>query len=76
MLNSIDGNGGVKVIKSLTDIAPDFGKYLIVFLFGDIYARPRLDLKSREIATVPALTALENPYGGRPECRMLQKRDS
>jgi 4-carboxymuconolactone decarboxylase len=36
------------------------GRYIIEFAFGDIYARPGLDLKLREIATVAALTALGN----------------
>lgn len=60
MLNAIDGKGGEKVVEQLEDIAPDFGKLLIEFPFGDIYSRPGLDLKSREIATVAALTALGN----------------
>jgi 4-carboxymuconolactone decarboxylase len=34
------------------------GKYTIEFPFGDVYSRSGLDLKSREIATVAALTAL------------------
>jgi 4-carboxymuconolactone decarboxylase len=33
---------------------------MIEFPFGDIYSRPGLDLRSREIATVAALTALGN----------------
>lgn len=33
---------------------------MIEFSFGDVYSRPGLDLKSREIATVAALTALGN----------------
>jgi 4-carboxymuconolactone decarboxylase len=45
-------------MECLKDIAPDLGKYIIEFSFGDIYSRPGLDLKSREIATVAALTAL------------------
>jgi len=59
-LKEIDGDAGEKVIESLKDIAPDLGRYIIEFAFGDIYARPGLDLKSREIATVAALTALGN----------------
>jgi len=59
-LNEIDGELGQKVIESLNEIAPDFARYLIEFPFGDIYARPSLDLRSREIATVAALTALGN----------------
>jgi 4-carboxymuconolactone decarboxylase len=59
-LKEIDGAAGEKVIASLADIAPDFAKLLIEFPFGDIYSRPQLDLKSREIAVVAALTAMGN----------------
>jgi 4-carboxymuconolactone decarboxylase len=57
-LQEIDGEAGQKVIDSLASIAPDLAKYTIEFPFGDVYQRPGLDLKSREIATVAALTAL------------------
>lgn len=60
MLHEIDGQAGQNVIASLSGIAPDFGRYLIEFPFGDIYSRPGLDLKSREMITVAALTALGN----------------
>jgi len=43
---------------SLGDIAPDMARYIAEFGFGDIHCRPGLDLRSREIATVAALTAL------------------
>jgi 4-carboxymuconolactone decarboxylase len=57
-LAEIDGQAGQRVVDSLRDIAPDFATYLVEFPFGDIYSRPGLDLKSREIATIAALTAL------------------
>lgn len=57
-LAEIDGAGGAKVVAALADIAPDFARYLIEFPFGDIYSRPGLDLRAREIATIAALTAL------------------
>ena len=60
MLQQVDGKGGDAVVDSLKDIAPDFARYLLEFPFGDIYARPGLDLRSREIATVAALTAMGN----------------
>ncbi|MGO2497884.1 MAG: carboxymuconolactone decarboxylase family protein [Vibrio litoralis] len=60
LLSEIDGEAGHNVIESLQDICPDLAKYTIEYPFGDIYARPGLDLKSREIATVAALTALGN----------------
>jgi len=53
-----DGKQGEKVVDALKDISPDFADLLIEFPFGDIYSRPGLDLKSREIATVAALTAM------------------
>lgn len=59
-LREIDGKAGERVIAALADIAPDFARLLIEFPFGDIYSRPQLDLKSREIGVVAALTALGN----------------
>ncbi|KRC21377.1 carboxymuconolactone decarboxylase family protein [Acidovorax sp. Root217] len=59
-LREIDGEAGERVIDSLAGIAPDFARYLIEFPFGDIYSRPGLDLRSREIAVVAALTAMGN----------------
>jgi 4-carboxymuconolactone decarboxylase len=59
-LTEIDGHAGQKVIDALADIAPDFARYLIEFPFGDVYSRPGLDLRSREVATIAALTALGN----------------
>ena len=57
-LKEVDGQAGENVIDSLRDIAPDFARLLIEFPFGDIYTRPGLDLKTRELATVAALTAM------------------
>ncbi len=57
-LAAIDGEAGEKVVSALADIAPDFATYLLEIPFGDIYSRPGLDLRSREIATIAALTAM------------------
>lgn len=59
-LTAIDGEAGENVVASLADIAPDFARYLIEFPFGDIYSRPGLSLRDREIATIAALTAMGN----------------
>ena len=59
-LKEIDGEAGEKVIESLKSIAPDLARYTIEYPFGDVYSRKGLDLKSREIATVAALTAMGN----------------
>lgn len=37
------GEGGERVIDSLKGIAPDLGKYVVEFAFGDIYSRKGLD---------------------------------
>ncbi len=59
-LSEIDGHAGENVVNQLADVAPDFARYVIEFPFGDIYSRPGLDLRSREIATIAALAALGN----------------
>ena len=66
-LKAIDGEAGEQVIESLQAIAPDLARYVIEFPFGDIYPRPGLDVKSREIATVAALTAMGN---ARPQLKV------
>ena len=60
VLAEIDGEAGDKVVASLADISPDFAQYLFEFPFGDIYSRPGLNYRDREIATIAALTALGN----------------
>lgn len=57
-LNKISKASGTAVVKSFEDIAPDLGRYILEFTYGDVFSRPNLDLKTREIATVSALTAL------------------
>jgi 4-carboxymuconolactone decarboxylase len=59
-LAEIDGEQGQKVVDALQPIAPEFATLMIEFGFGDIYSRSGLDLKSREIATIAALTTLGN----------------
>lgn len=54
-LEQIDGVGGENVIHSLEDIAPDVGRYIIEFAFGDIYPRKELTLKEREMITITSL---------------------
>ncbi|MGO4325990.1 carboxymuconolactone decarboxylase family protein [Cupriavidus sp. 2TAF22] len=57
-LREIDGEAGERVIASLQEIAPDLGRFIIEFGFGDIYARSGLDLVCREMITVAALAAM------------------
>ncbi|ASK27555.1 carboxymuconolactone decarboxylase family protein [Neisseria chenwenguii] len=55
-LDIVDGEHGRSVADTLAGIAPDLGQYLII-LFGEIYSRPQLDLKQRELVTLTALAA-------------------
>jgi 4-carboxymuconolactone decarboxylase len=57
-LNQISKSSGEAVVKSFEDIAPDLGRYILEFSYGDVFSRPNLDLKTRELATVGALTGL------------------
>ncbi len=61
------GQAAEDVIQSLKDIAPALARYLIEFSFGDIYSRPGLDPRMREIAAIAALTALGS---AQPQLRM------
>jgi 4-carboxymuconolactone decarboxylase len=48
------------LLADLKDISPDLCRFTIEFPYGDILSRPGLDPRSRQIATVAALTALGN----------------
>jgi 4-carboxymuconolactone decarboxylase len=54
-LMEVDGEGGQNVMSSLQDIAPDLGRYIIEFAFGDVYCREGLSLQEREIITITSL---------------------
>jgi 4-carboxymuconolactone decarboxylase len=57
-LNEVSGGSGADVVKSLEQIAPDLGRFIIEFSYGDIISRPGLDYRTKELATVAMLTAL------------------
>ncbi len=56
-LGRITGATGAAVVESLKDVAPDLAAWVIDFSYGDVMSRPGLDLRSRQFATVAALTA-------------------
>jgi 4-carboxymuconolactone decarboxylase len=58
IMNRVVGEPRSRTRENLHNIAADFERLLVEFPFGDIYSRPGLDLKTREIATIAALTAL------------------
>ncbi|GHV34019.1 4-carboxymuconolactone decarboxylase [Synergistales bacterium] len=54
-LKEVDGSGGEQVIASLEGIAPDLGRYILEFAFGDVYCREGLSLQEREVITIASL---------------------
>jgi 4-carboxymuconolactone decarboxylase len=57
-LIEVDAEGGERVIESLKGVAPDLGRYVVEFAYGEIYQRPVLDLRQRQLVTISALTTL------------------
>ncbi len=58
VLDAIDGEAGAKVIEALADIAPELGHQVVAWAFGEIYARPGLEPRDRQLVTLGMLTAL------------------
>ncbi|QIQ04108.1 carboxymuconolactone decarboxylase family protein [Streptomyces liangshanensis] len=58
VLTEIDGDSGQKVIDSLADISPELGHQVVAWAFGDIYNRPGLAPRDRQLVTLGMLTAL------------------
>ena len=58
VLSTIDGRSGEAVIDAMADINPAMGHHIAAFAFGDIYDRPGLDPRSRQLVTLGVLTAL------------------
>jgi 4-carboxymuconolactone decarboxylase len=44
----------------VAELAPDFARMAIEFPLGDLYARDKLDLRSREIVAITSLATLGN----------------
>lgn len=48
------------VLNGLGKTAPDLANYVLEFVFGDLYNRPGLDLKTKQMLTVTILATLGN----------------
>ena len=57
-LGKITGASGAQVVEGVKEIAPDLANWTIEFAYGDVLSRPALDLRSREFATIAALTTM------------------
>jgi 4-carboxymuconolactone decarboxylase len=54
----IHGPVAKATVESLKDISPELGRFVTEFAFGDIYSRPGLDLKTRQMLTIASLVTL------------------
>lgn len=58
VLDAVDGTAGANVIDSLKDIAPELGHQVVAWGFGEIYSRPELAPRDRQLVTLGMLAAL------------------
>ena len=58
VIESIQERTLEEIFKEIDDIAPDMSRFVVEFPYSEIYTRPEVDLKTRELCTVVALTVL------------------
>jgi len=58
LVERLYGDVGARTLASLEDTAPQMADYIVEFVFGDVFSRPQLDLKMRELITVASLAAM------------------
>ncbi len=57
-LRQVHGDAGMGYVAQLRAFSPEFADMLVAFAYGDVYARPGLDVRARQIATIAGLTVL------------------
>ena len=55
---AVNGVGGERAMASLSDISPELGHQIVAWAFGDMYARPQLPPRDRQLVILGILTAL------------------
>jgi 4-carboxymuconolactone decarboxylase len=58
VLKKINSQTGRDFLKKLEEISPDMARFIFEFPYGDIYSRPGLNLKTRELVTIASLVTL------------------
>ncbi len=59
-LDVITGGTSAQVLANVAETSPDLAQWITDFAYGQVVSRPQLDLCTRELATVAALTTLGN----------------
>ena len=57
-LAQVSGPEGASVLAQLDRIAPDLGRFIVEFSYGDVISRPGLDPWTRELISIAMLAAL------------------
>jgi 4-carboxymuconolactone decarboxylase len=57
-LQELAGEHGENVVDGVRQVSPDLGRYVVEFGYGDIYSRPVLDDRLRQLAAISALAAM------------------
>lgn len=63
LLERLESGAPEKVTANLDELSPEFTEIILGFAFADVGARPAIDLKTREMMTVAALTAMGTAPG-------------
>jgi 4-carboxymuconolactone decarboxylase len=59
LLNRLHGgHTGEEILEAFSKICPKMAEMTIEMVFGDLLQRPQLDIKTRELTIISALTAL------------------
>lgn len=71
MLHRLLGKERANEVRTAwSKLSPDFAEFVTNFLAGEIWSRPQLDLKTRSLVTVAAMTALGRVNGLRLNIEM------
>lgn len=58
VLGRVDGEAGQRIVDSLADVSPELGHQVVAWAFGDMYDRPELPPRDRQLVTLGVLAAL------------------
>ncbi|MFF4950879.1 carboxymuconolactone decarboxylase family protein [Streptomyces chattanoogensis] len=58
VLEQVDGEAGQRIVDSLADTSPELGHQVVAWAFGDMYSRPELPPRDRQLVTLGVLAAL------------------
>lgn len=59
-----------KIKETWQEICPDFENYVLEFLAGEIWSREKLDLRTKSLVTIAALSAMGRTLGLELNIRM------